>query len=427
MNGGPAASRDFSTEIVRRLRGAGFEAYWAGGCVRDLVLGRDPKDYDVATNATPDQIRSLFGRRNTHAVGEAFGVITVHGSPDAGMVEVATFREDLTYSDGRRPDAVRFATAELDAQRRDFTINGMFYDPIDQQVFDWVGGRHDLEHRIVRAIGDPHQRIAEDKLRMLRGVRFASTFGFSLDPATERAIQHHARELVVVSAERIGAEFARILQHPGRVVGLDLLHRCGLWEIVLPEFAEFGIQSPTDSRWLAAQQVLSSWGHEVPLELALAALLHGLPLASPGHGQERILGIADRLRFSRRIGQAVDWLVRSQTLLRHSASENWPRTQRCLADPRGPLLFDLADAIANVTSEGIEPIQFCRQQMTRPDWNPPVLLSGDDLQMLRISPGPQLGRLLEQVRDAQLLGELNDKDAALAWVRRRMDHSSSSS
>src|SRR3954463_16298353 len=172
----PARQRAFALEIAKKLRTAGFEALWAGGCVRDELLGLTPKDYDVATSAKPDQIRDLFGRRRTLPIGASFGVITVLGPQGAGQIEVATFRTDAQYSDGRHPDSVTFTTAEHDAQRRDFTINGLFYDPIANQVVDFVGGQADLERRTIRAIGDPRSRIGEDKLRMLRAVRFAASF-----------------------------------------------------------------------------------------------------------------------------------------------------------------------------------------------------------------------------------------------------------
>ena len=186
----PEEQRRFAVEVVRRLRGAGFEAYWAGGCVRDQLLGRTPKDYDVATNAVPDQVRALFGRRRTLAIGAAFGVIAVIGPQGPGTVEVTTFRRDAPYSDGRHPDSVTFSSAEEDASRRDFTINGLFYDPVEQRVIDFVGGQEDLAQRRLRAIGDARQRFAEDKLRMLRAVRFAATFAFSLD---ERDASGHCR------------------------------------------------------------------------------------------------------------------------------------------------------------------------------------------------------------------------------------------
>ncbi len=221
----PQKQRQFAVEAVRTLRGAGFAAYWAGGCVRDCVLGRTPKDYDVATNAPPPQIRVLFGRKRTLPLGAAFGVITVLGPPGAGAIEVATFRRDAEYRDGRHPDSVTFSTAEEDAARRDFTINGMFYDPIEDRLIDFVGGQRDLEARSIRAIGDPQERFREDKLRLLRAVRFAAALQAEIEPSTEAAIRRMAAEITVVSAERIAVEMQRILVDPHRSRGIRLLAR----------------------------------------------------------------------------------------------------------------------------------------------------------------------------------------------------------
>ena len=180
-----SASRDFAVDVVTRLREGGYEALWAGGCVRDRLLGREPKDYDVATSARPEQVRELVGKRRTLAIGAAFGVIAVLAERGQAPIEVATFRTDGVYRDGRHPESVAFSDAEHDAQRRDFTINGLFFDPLTEQVVDYVGGQADLSAGIVRAIGDPARRFTEDKLRLLRAVRFATTFGFAIEPVTE--------------------------------------------------------------------------------------------------------------------------------------------------------------------------------------------------------------------------------------------------
>src|SRR3989304_4114232 len=188
----PSPQREFALEVVQQLRAAGFEALWAGGCVRDQLLGLTPTDYDVAPGAKPDEIRDVCGRKRTLAIGASFGVITVLGRRHQGQIDVASFRTDAEYSDGRRPDSVHFTTAEHDAQRRDFTINGLFFDPVANEVVDYVAGRDDLERKLIRAIGDPRLRLSEDKLRMLRAVRFAATFAFDIEPATLRAIQEKA-------------------------------------------------------------------------------------------------------------------------------------------------------------------------------------------------------------------------------------------
>src|SRR5437762_3715435 len=231
----PQLARQFAVDVVRRLRESGHQSLWAGGCVRDQLMGQLPKDYDVATDAVPDRVREVFGKRRTLPIGASFGVITVLGPEAAGQIDVATFRRDATYSDGRHPDAVSFSDAEHDAQRRDFTINGLFFDPLEDRVIDYVGGQDDLARRVIRAIGDPLARIAEDKLRMLRAVRFAARFDFAIDDKTLAAIKQQARELVIVSAERIAAELRLILTHPNRARGMELLADTGLLEIVLPE------------------------------------------------------------------------------------------------------------------------------------------------------------------------------------------------
>ncbi|HTN74368.1 MAG TPA: CCA tRNA nucleotidyltransferase, partial [Pirellulaceae bacterium] len=231
----PHAARQFATEVVAQLRDAGFEALWAGGCVRDQLLGHTPKDYDVATSARPEQIRNLFGHRRTLAIGASFGVITVIGTKASGQLDVATFRRDAGYSDGRRPDSVTFSSAEEDAQRRDFTINGLFFDPLTDQVIDYVGGQDDLRRGIVRAIRDPYERFREDKLRMLRAVRFTACFNFAIDPPTLAAMRDEAHAITIVSGERIAAEMRRMLVHSQRAKAVELLSEAQLLVEILPE------------------------------------------------------------------------------------------------------------------------------------------------------------------------------------------------
>ncbi|MDX1946089.1 MAG: CCA tRNA nucleotidyltransferase, partial [Pirellulaceae bacterium] len=258
----PTQAREFATDVVARLRAAGYEALFAGGCVRDQLLGITPKDYDVATSATPDQVRDCLGHRRTLPIGASFGVITALGPRGAGQVEVATFRRDAGYSDGRHPDSVSFTTAEQDALRRDFTINGMFFDPVASQVIDYVGGQDDLARGVIRAIGDPAQRIAEDKLRMLRAVRFAARFDFALDEGTLAAIRRQASELVIVSAERIAAEMRLMLIHPNRARAAAMLHVAGLLEVILPEALgllpdePWSPESAADTPWRRSLHIL---------------------------------------------------------------------------------------------------------------------------------------------------------------------------
>jgi len=226
--------RDRAIQIVKQLQAAGHSALWAGGCVRDALLKKEPKDYDVATSATPDQVQQLFGHKSTLAIGKSFGVITVLGPKSAGPIEVATFRRDGGYSDGRRPDSVEFTDAREDALRRDFTVNGMFFDPIEEQVIDYVGGKDDLIAKQIRAIGDPDARIEEDKLRMLRAVRFATTYDFAIEENTLKAIQKQASQISAVSPERIGVELRKMLGHANKASAFLLLVETNLWPEISP-------------------------------------------------------------------------------------------------------------------------------------------------------------------------------------------------
>ena len=315
----PEDQRRFAVEVVGRLRGAGFEAYWAGGCVRDQLLGRTPKDYDVATNALPDQVRALFGRRRTLAIGAAFGVIAVIGPKAAGTVEVTTFRRDAPYSDGRHPDSVSFSSAEEDASRRDFTINGLFYDPSEQRVIDFIGGQEDLAHRRLRAIGDARHRFAEDKLRMLRAVRFAATFALSLDEETRAAIAAMAAEIRVVSPERVAMEMRRMLADPGRAAGVQLLLETRLAAAVLPEIVppdETGRQRLDDT--LAR---LSKLKDDAGFPLVLAVLLY------PFADAEGAAAVCGRWRLSNKETERVDWLVRHHASLLDAPAMRWSMLQ----------------------------------------------------------------------------------------------------
>src|SRR5262245_60658618 len=306
--------RDFAVEVVETLTKAGFTALWAGGCVRDLLLGKAPDDYDVATNARPEQVQDVFGPKRTRAIGASFGVVLVHGPrrKGAGDVEVATFRTEGPYLDGRRPEHVAYATAEEDARRRDFTINGMFFDPLADQVLDYVGGREDIERKVVRAIGDAHARFREDKLRMLRAVRIAARFEFTLDPQTAQAIQAMAPELLVVSQERIAMELKKMLVHHRRARALALAHELRLLTIIFPELvpviASAGQPDAAD-RWQVTLRTLEML--EGPrFELALAAALREVAFdRAPAEAAAAVETICRRLRLSNDETDDVAWLV----------------------------------------------------------------------------------------------------------------------
>jgi poly(A) polymerase len=412
----PEKQRQFAVDVVRKLRTAGFEAYWAGGCVRDRLLGRTPKDYDVATDATPAQIRHLFGRRRTLAIGAAFGVITVRGPRGAGVVEVATFRRDADYSNGRHPDSVRFSTAREDALRRDFTINGLFYDPLDEQVIDFVGGREDLDRRLLRAIGDPRRRFGEDKLRMLRAVRFSATFQFALEADTLRAIQEMAGGITAVSPERIAVEMQQILLDSRRSAAIRLLLGSGLAAVILPEIVP--ADDPARQRLDKTLSVLERLGRP-SFPSAMAALLYRHVDAS---GAEQV---CRRWRLSNQQTDRVSWLVEHHATLRRAPQARWSAVQKMLVAAGAEDLLKLNEAAASAgcavmsTAE----IAWCRAKLAEPRevLDPPPLLTGDDLVGRGLPPGPVYGVLLQRVREAQLDGEIRTKAEAIELVERLLD------
>jgi tRNA nucleotidyltransferase/poly(A) polymerase len=416
--------RQFAIDVLRTLRDAGFEAYWAGGCVRDHLLGREPKDFDVATNATPEQVRKLFGRRRTLAVGAAFGVIVVVGQGGAGQVEVTTFRHDGRYSDGRHPDSVTFGTAEEDVRRRDFTINGMLYDPLADRVLDWVGGQEDLRSGIIRAIGHPAERFAEDKLRMLRAVRFSARFGFRLDPQTRGAIGSMAGEIAVVSVERIAQEMRAILVHPSRAEGIELCRQAGLLAVILPEAKALESPTPNESCggdcWQHTLKVLARL-QEPSFPLALAALMHAVGV-TPNEGAGIAEAAFSRWRLSNDEIDRATWLVRHHRDLRDARQVPWPRLQRILITDGIHELVALHEADLIVLKRDLDPVAYCREQLGRPrkELDPPPIVTGHDLIRHGVPRGKVYQSLLDQVRDEQLEGRVTDKRGALALVDQLM-------
>ena len=400
----PEEQRDFALEVVRKLRAAGYEALWAGGCVRDLLLDRTPKDYDVATNARPEETRALFGHRRTLAIGAAFGVITVRGRRGAGQVEVATFRSDDQYDDGRHPNSVRFSDAREDALRRDFTVNGLFYDPVGQEVVDYVGGREDLGRKVIRAIGDPVQRFTEDKLRLLRAVRFATVLDFVIDPATLEAVGRMAGQIRIVSPERITAELQRILTDPRRSRGVELLLETGLAAQIVPEMA---LSEPSSRNHALA--LLNRIG-EATMARSLAVLFRGR--VEPG----KALEIAKRWRMSNRDTDRLLWLLANYDALAGARSKRWSALQRIFIAEGIDDLLAIHEAEAQTAGGDPQEVAWCRAQWARPpaELDPPPLATGDDLIRHGIRPGPAYRWLLEQLRDAQLEGQIGDRQQALA-------------
>ncbi len=450
--------RQFAVAIVDRLQQAGHRALFAGGCVRDLVMGRAPDDYDVATSARPDEVQQLF--RRTIAVGASFGVIVVVGRRDEGQVEVATFRTEGPYSDGRHPDRVEFSTPEADAARRDFTINGMFLDPVRDELLDFVGGRADIQARVLRAIGNPRERFAEDKLRLLRAVRFAARLQFELDPDTEAAVREMAGQIAVVSPERIAQELRRMLVDPNRVAGLTLADRVSLLPVILPEVSQMhGVPQgkpvqPTGDLWehtmLVLEKLDEAWRtttlalgvpestSQPSFALAMGALLHdvGKPTTMGRNGERltfyhhehvgcRIAGdIARRLRLSNAERERIEWLVELHQYLSDAKQMRMAKLKRVLVHDGIAELLALhrADALASTgTAEHVDYCQRLLRELPQTELNPPPLVTGHDLVRLGLEPGPTFKDLLDKVREAQLDGAIRSKKEAIALVRRLRD------
>lgn len=435
----PKARRDFAEEVVQRLRGAGFQALWAGGCVRDLLLGLSPADYDVATDATPDQVmRSLPYKALT--MGVSFGVVRVRDPRIRGNeVEIATFRSDLEYLDGRRPSGVVFSSPQADAERRDFTINGMFMDPLEDRIVDYVGGRTDLEARVLRAIGDPAARFEEDRLRLLRAVRFAARFDLRIEPETLAAIQAMAGQVVSVSAERIGQELRRMLEHRNRATAMEMAMDLGLIHAILPEVAATrGIflgspQDPEGDLWDHALRVLSLLPDDPSFTLAFAALIQKI-----GDRDERTpdqdetldrtgAALADeigrRLRFSNAERERVAWLVSHRRSLDDARKLRASALKRILAAPGIDELLALHRADSLARTGKAEHVDYCEHYLRdRPAGpiDPPPLLTGADLKNHGLKPGARFKTILEQLRDAQLEQRVNDKREAIEWLDRAL-------
>jgi len=431
--------------IVKRLRECGFEAYLAGGCVRDKLLGTEPKDFDIATSARAEQVQALFPR--TVPVGVQFGVVLVlmHNTP----VEVTTFRTDGIYLDGRHPVSVHFSNAREDARRRDFTINGMFYDPLSQQVLDYVDGQQDLKDGIIRAIGDPHQRFAEDRLRMIRAVRLAARLSFAIHPDTFAAIQRAATTVTEVAWERIGDEVVKILSE-GSSTGLTtggakrafaLLSESGLLQAILPEVEALkGVEQSPDYHpegdvFTHTLLLLEKLDH--PTEtLALGALLHdvakplcqgyrGKRITFYGHcekGAEMAVAICQRLKRSRATWERVAYLVKNHLRPLSAPDMRVSTLKRFLREDGIEELLELFRMDALSSSGYLQPYEFCRSKLkefAREEIKPPPLLGGRDLIELGLTPGPRFREILSALEEAQLEGQLTSREEALAWVKER--------
>ena len=408
----PAQAREFATTVVRRLRDAGHETFWAGGCVRDELLGRTPADYDVATAAMPDEVRSLFGRGRTLAVGAAFGVITVLGPRNAGQVEVATFRADAPYTDGRHPAGVTFCSAREDAQRRDFTINGLFLDPLSGTVHDFVAGRQDLSDGIVRAIGVPAMRFGEDHLRMLRAIRFTAFFGFVLESETRAALERMAHLVAGVSPERVTAELRAMFSRPGRRRAVELLAETGLAREIIFELAPHG---SGDRRWAEAAGIVDAFD-EPDLPMAIAVLAEGADV-------ETVRSLATRLRLSNREGKRAEWLHAAVARLGEigdPAARPWSEVQPWIAAEHAAALADVLRARASCGRGDAAVAAWLTAQVARPrsETDPPPLVTGDELLAAGVPAGRAVGVALARIRCLQLDGAIGTKAEAIAAATR---------
>ena len=427
--------------IVRRLQGAGFAAFWVGGCVRDFLLGREPGDYDIVTSALPEQIERFFKR--TIAVGRKFGVMVV--VEGARQFQVATFRAEGDYQDGRHPERVAFGDAEADARRRDFTVNGLFYDPVRKELHDWVGGEADLRARIIRTIGLPSERFAEDHLRLLRAVRFAAQLDFSIEAGTFAALQANAAKIKSISAERVREELVKLFCPPHAPRGLDLLRESGLLAEVLPEIAATTTceQSPDfhpeGNVFNHLQLMLQHLPPNPDQSLPWAVLLHDVakPVTAStdsetgsthfyGHekiGADMAEDILGRLRFPRKQIDDVVVAVRCHMQFKDAPQMRKSTLRRLLMRPTFPLELEL-HRLDCVGSHGrLDVYDYlvaqAKELARQPQIRPP-LLTGDDLIALGVKPGPALGALLAEIREKQLQDELKTKGEARKWAKQRI-------
>jgi poly(A) polymerase len=431
--------RDKAVSIVQRLQRAGFAAFWVGGCVRDSLLGREPEDYDIATAALPEKVESLFKR--TIPVGRKFGVVVVVAGRH--QFQVATFRAEAEYRDGRRPARVTFADARADASRRDFTVNGLFFDPVKSKLHDWVGGEADLRAKVIRTIGAPSERFAEDHLRLLRAVRFAAQLGFEIEGETFAALKANAAKIQGTSAERIREELVKLFRPPHASRGLELLRRSGLLEQVLPEIAatitceQSADFHPEGSVFNHLRLMLEQMPPSAAAALPWAVLLHDVakPVTAAkdpatgsihfyGHekvGAEMAGAILARLRFPRKRIEEVVKAVRYHMQFKPAPEMRNSTLRRMLMRPTFPLELEL-HRLDCVGSHGrLDVYDYLVEQAKELERQPrirPPLLTGDDLLALGMKPGPALGELLEEIREKQLLDEVKSRAGALKWAPR---------
>jgi poly(A) polymerase len=435
--------RELAEQICRTLRQSGHQAYLVGGCVRDLLLGREPADYDVATDARPERVEELFPGSIT--VGARFGVILVTETARGGaQVEVATFRSDIGYSDGRHPDRVEYAKEpEEDVRRRDFTINGLMLDPETGAVHDFVHGREDLQAGIVRAIGAPEQRFSEDKLRMVRAVRFAARFGYTIEPGTLAAIQALAPQVVEVSAERLRDELTKLLTEGAARRAFELLDQTGLLPILMPEVERMkGVAQPPQFHpegdvWIHTRMMLEGLKPKAPATLAWGVLLHdvGKPptfksaeqtgdrIRFDGHaeiGARMAEEICRRSRFSGDDTAQIETLVANHMRFKDVRAMRPATLKRFVRLPRFEEHLELHRLDCLASHGNLDAYEFVRRflrETPAEQVRPPRLLTGDDLQQMGFQPGPLFKQILDDIEEAQLDGRLREREEAIEFVR----------
>ena len=430
--------RQEARDLVAHLQAAGHTAYFAGGCVRDQLLGFEAKDFDIATSARPEQVQDLF-RRVTDLTGKAFGVVRVMEGDQT--FEVATFREDGRYQDGRHPESVRFATAREDAQRRDFTINGLFFDPLADRLIDYVGGEADLRARVVRAIGNPPDRFEEDQLRLLRAIRFAARLHFKIEPATWEAIRSLAPSIRTVSAERIRDELNRIFTADKPELGLDLLDASGLLKEVLPDIAALhGVEQPPqfhpEGDVFQHTRLMLTMVKEPNLELALGILLHDVgkrptsrtdPNGRIRFNEHESVGarmteeIMMDLRYDNKTINSVREMVQHHMQFKDVPKMRPSRLKRMMARPTFPLELELHRIDCSSSHGDLSHYRFLQtlmETMTAEDIDPPPLITGHDLLAMGLRPGKQIGSIKEAIRVAQLDGSVQTRAEAMAMAHR---------
>lgn len=426
-----------SIEIIKTLRHAGFEAYWAGGCVRDMLLGIRPKDFDIATSAKPEDIKKLL--KKVIPVGEKYGVVLAEKNEH--HFEVATFRSDSGYSDGRRPDAVLFTSAKEDAKRRDFTINALFYDPLEDKIYDYVSGQDDLKNKLIRFIGDPEERILEDHLRIIRAIRFKNTFGFQYHPETYAAIQKHAKLASKVSGERLRNELNKMIMHESFPEALSDMEDTGVLAIILPEIQALkGVAQPTEFHtegdvWEHTIRSIKAIKPQAALILRWAVFLHdiGKPetfkiaerIRFDGHCEksaELASKILRRLKFPVKNMKIIQWLVEHHMMVYNVLTMPVGRRRHWFLNPWYLDLLELnrCDAAGTVPrdlSTHDKVLALYRKDMKELPREPKRLLTGEDvMELLKIPPGEKVGEILEELRLLQLEKKLKTKAQVKEWL-----------